>query len=157
MSNVCGLLDQMPLLPDEVPAWFFSLKDSDFDKVCVSAITSIIADEHIETGLVSVTSIARLTQAMRERYRNICGMEAIVGTQPESSERVVGERCYNAKLNETQVRIARRVDKSVSNAAIAKLFDVSESTLRHARNSATWQHVKQGQPSPRRPRASHAA
>ena len=152
-----NLLRKMPVAAEDIPAWFDSLKDAEFDRVCVSAITSLVAEEERAGQFVSVGTIARLTQAMRERYREICGIESLTNIQPLPAGKVVGERCYNSKLNELQVRIARRVVKAVSHAAIAEMFGVTESTLRHARLGRTWAHVKQAQSPLRLSPTSHAA
>lgn len=81
MTSSDRILSQMPIVPSEIPQWFHSLSDAAFDSVCVSAVTSVVADEQLETGFISVQSVARLTRAMRERYRNICGMESHIKCQ----------------------------------------------------------------------------
>lgn len=140
-SHTTTLLNRMPFLVDDVPAWFHSLSDSDFDHVCVSAVTIILVEEQDETGFTSATSISRLMRGVRDRYRQIRGKRLGINHQVA---RLRGERSPTASLNEWQVRVARRMSHKVSSAELAKLFGVNASTLRHARSGLTWQYLSNG-------------
>ena len=147
-SRTSILLDQMPFLSGDVPQWLDGLSDTDFDHVCVSAVTMILVEEQDETGFISATSIARCTRAIRDRYRRICGVRL------KSNGRVVymkrgprdqnGEKNSLVRLNEWQVRIARKTDRSVDNQTLASIFQVSKSALRSARIGESWKHLSNG-------------
>ncbi len=131
MRNICPvktpeLLQCMPGAPSEISAWFDTLTDQAFDTVCVSAVTVMLREEQDESGFISATSIARCTRAVRDRYRQVPGKR------------------FHTKLNEWQVRIARRMDRRVTSTELAELFNVNASTIRHARNGATWRNLLNG-------------
>jgi len=141
-SNSVELLNQMPCSVSELPAWFQSLSDGDFNRVCVSAVTSLLVDEQEETGFISVRSSAQLTEAVRHRYQKICGFEVSYEIEPPKARRRPVQRHWkNAKLNEWQVRIARSADRQLTNAQMAEIFEVTPKTVRRARVGETWGHL----------------
>ena len=145
------LLQRMPGAPSEISEWFDTLTDRAFDTVCVSAVTVMLREEQDESGFISATSIARCTRAVRDRYRQICILKGFSRTLcPKNDD-------PRTRLNEIQVRIARRVNQLVSSAVLAEMFQVDESTLRRARNGDSWRYIKQEQPPLQLSPAFHAA
>ena len=52
-----------------------------------------------------------------------------------------GEKRYNAKLNEFQVRVIRKLD-GMSQREMAKIFHIDQSTISYIKSKDTWKHVK---------------
>ena len=142
-SRTVSLLDQMPCLLDDIPQWFGELSDSDFNLVCLSAITSYVADEQTETGFISVTSVTKFSLAIQNRYRKICGLEVNIIKKP-AYVYPRGEQSATSKLNEWQVRIVRRTGRCVNDIELAKVFGVHPSTLTRARSGKSWRHLLNG-------------
>ncbi len=53
----------------------------------------------------------------------------------------VGERAPNARLTEDEVKEVHRLAGSMTQARIAELFRVSETTISNILNGVTWRHV----------------
>ena len=135
-SRAITLLDQMPCLLEDIPDWFDSLSDSDFNQVCVSAITSYVADEQNEDRFVSVTSVMRLTQAMRDRYRRITGPIC----KPFNNNIQRGAAHPWSKLSNLQVRIIRRCE-GLSLRQLAEIFGVEHTTILRIQRHENWRHI----------------
>ncbi len=147
MSSACPnktpeLLQCMPGASSEISAWFDTLTDRAFDTVCVSAVTVMLREEQDESGFISATSIARCTRAVRDRYRQMRELgDSAQPPKPREPVKMRGVKNGMARLNEWQVRIARRVGPQVRNCDLAEMFDVNTTTVQKARSRVTWRHL----------------
>ena len=133
------ILEKMPLDPAELATRFRNMSASEFDAVCVSAITYVIEDQQTDNGFISVKAVAIMLAAMRDRYRRIAG-----DAEPYRLAKL-GTRNPSAKLNELQVRIIRRIRHSrkrhLAGPAIAKLFGVNKRTVTEIWAGRLWKHL----------------
>lgn len=135
------VLERMSESPDALAARFVNMPEKDFDAVCCSAIVWLLAEEQSQNGFISIRSVATCINAMRQRYRSIVNT-----AKTTRRDKTAGEGNHNAKLNEMQSRILRRVQisrkRGVSLHATGAMFGVSAQTVHKIRQGLTWRAAK---------------
>lgn len=136
------LLDEAPFLIEELPTWFRTLSDADFDQVCVPVTVSAVLEEQLD-GRISAKHLCLLLNAIRQRFRNRLSGQC----KPHLVKvRNMGASNGNATLNEVQVRIIRQIGPSMANQAIADIFGTGRTTIRLIRLGESWKHVTSDKP-----------
>jgi hypothetical protein len=134
------VLEEIPNSAPELATWFANMEFNKFDSVCSSAIVLVLEDAKADGSFVGTKEIATMVNAMRDRYRReLSTMRGGV------REKITGENNPNAKANEMQVRIIRRIPDGrhggLTREEVGSIFNLSPMGVCRIRQGLTWKHL----------------